>query len=291
MFQEFSFKSQNNFSQNQRDFDTIELDNEKQPMFYGYHTQSLFDESPQLSDLKSSDEVDMCFNDYNPSKSDDSKLLVDSVNEVPYRSLPSLEQLMIDAESFNEDNLTTSKLLNIRSQLDRQYEQIKAFVTENKCLNDFEFDLFDSEVKLPMKNDFKIHSIQYEEKPEISAVNTLKTTSTFESEFKVPRRVNKNKRKNKKRVSFAAGTKPPVSPNSVAKSHKHLTPTKIVPSEYCFCKQDKMDAMIGCDHPNCKLEWFHYSCVGITKAPTEDEKWYCSNCTLNTENQCNSLLY
>jgi hypothetical protein len=172
---------------------------------------------------------------------------------------------MVDAVPLDDDILPTSNLLSLRGQLDHQYEQIKAFVTENESLADFDFTLFDS----------KIHSDQKEIKPETSVDFAQKTTSISESEFKVPRRVKKNKRRTHKKLRFTPATKPVLSPKFVTKASENFSLVKpSTPSEYCYCKQDKMDAMIGCDHPNCELEWFHYSCVGITKPPTEDEKWY-----------------
>lgn len=34
--------------------------------------------------------------------------------------------------------------------------------------------------------------------------------------------------------------------------------------------------MIGCDAPDCAIEWFHLSCVGLKSTP--EGSWYCSNC-------------
>lgn len=45
---------------------------------------------------------------------------------------------------------------------------------------------------------------------------------------------------------------------------------------YCVCKKDIPGRMIACDNTACYIEWFHYSCVGITRAPKG--KWYCPNC-------------
>jgi hypothetical protein len=187
MFQEFTLKSEYDFSQNQRNLDDMELDVEKKSMFYGYYTESLFDDTPQLSDMKPSEETDLCFKRFYPTKSEDSISSVDGQDEAWYKRLPSLEQLMVDAVPLDDDILPTSNLLNLRGQLDHQYEQIKAFVTENECLADFDFTLFDN----------KIHSDQNETKPEISVDIAQKTTWISESEFKVPRRVKNNKRMNK----------------------------------------------------------------------------------------------
>ena len=46
---------------------------------------------------------------------------------------------------------------------------------------------------------------------------------------------------------------------------------------YCKCQENKDEEMIGCDNPNCKYEWFHLSCLGLTKVPDSSE-WYCDYC-------------
>ncbi|KAI8009887.1 PHD finger protein ING1 [Camellia lanceoleosa] len=45
---------------------------------------------------------------------------------------------------------------------------------------------------------------------------------------------------------------------------------------YCFCNQVSYGEMVGCDNPDCKIEWFHYGCVGLKEQPKG--KWYCSEC-------------
>lgn len=48
---------------------------------------------------------------------------------------------------------------------------------------------------------------------------------------------------------------------------------------YCYCQSphDDVSEMIGCDAPDCRLEWFHFECVGIMIPP--EGKWYCPECT------------
>jgi len=46
---------------------------------------------------------------------------------------------------------------------------------------------------------------------------------------------------------------------------------------YCQCPHDDISEMIGCDAPDCRLEWFHFECVGIMVPP--EGKWYCPECT------------
>ena len=39
----------------------------------------------------------------------------------------------------------------------------------------------------------------------------------------------------------------------------------------------QISEMIGCDGPDCVLEWFHFECVGIMVPPPG--KWYCPQCS------------
>uniref|UniRef100_A0A1X7UUA2 PHD-type domain-containing protein n=1 Tax=Amphimedon queenslandica TaxID=400682 RepID=A0A1X7UUA2_AMPQE len=45
---------------------------------------------------------------------------------------------------------------------------------------------------------------------------------------------------------------------------------------YCICKKDRPGCMIACDNPSCKVEWFHYACVNIKRAPKG--AWFCPDC-------------
>jgi len=46
---------------------------------------------------------------------------------------------------------------------------------------------------------------------------------------------------------------------------------------YCQCPHDEVSEMIGCDAPDCRLEWFHFECVNVLVPP--EGKWYCPECT------------
>ncbi|XP_066143177.1 inhibitor of growth protein 5 isoform X1 [Euwallacea fornicatus] len=46
---------------------------------------------------------------------------------------------------------------------------------------------------------------------------------------------------------------------------------------YCLCHQVSYGEMIGCDNPDCPIEWFHFACVQLTTKPKG--KWYCPKCT------------
>lgn len=50
------------------------------------------------------------------------------------------------------------------------------------------------------------------------------------------------------------------------------------PSEpvYCTCRKVQFGNMICCDNTSCRIEWFHFSCVGLDSQPRG--KWYCEEC-------------
>ena len=41
--------------------------------------------------------------------------------------------------------------------------------------------------------------------------------------------------------------------------------------------------MIACEHPDCEVEWFHYSCVGLTEELVPDGDWFCPDCQTLTQ--------
>ncbi|KKK21413.1 hypothetical protein AOCH_007023, partial [Aspergillus ochraceoroseus] len=47
---------------------------------------------------------------------------------------------------------------------------------------------------------------------------------------------------------------------------------------YCYCNEISFGEMVACDNDACPREWFHLSCVGLTKPPGRNVKWYCNEC-------------
>ena len=46
--------------------------------------------------------------------------------------------------------------------------------------------------------------------------------------------------------------------------------------KYCTCRTVSHGNMVACDNDECAYEWFHWSCVGISREPVG--KWYCPDC-------------
>ena len=50
-------------------------------------------------------------------------------------------------------------------------------------------------------------------------------------------------------------------------------------SSYCFCRQSSdLDDLIECYNANCKIMWFHFKCVGVSKRIIPPGDWYCPRC-------------
>jgi hypothetical protein len=49
--------------------------------------------------------------------------------------------------------------------------------------------------------------------------------------------------------------------------------------KWCTCRRgESVGDMVACDNDICKIEWFHLGCVGLDKAPSEDDCWFCPAC-------------
>lgn len=46
---------------------------------------------------------------------------------------------------------------------------------------------------------------------------------------------------------------------------------------FCICRKGEAGDMVACDNDKCKIELFHFECVGLSSAPVGE--WYCPNCT------------
>ena len=52
---------------------------------------------------------------------------------------------------------------------------------------------------------------------------------------------------------------------------------------YCICNRPCFEPRIACDRPNCKVEWYHYACVKVTRAPKG--LWICQPCLVEVSTQ------
>eukprot|EP00300_Choanocystis_sp_HF-7_P032418 c4290_g1_i2.p1 GENE.c4290_g1_i2~~c4290_g1_i2.p1 ORF type:complete len:183 (+),score=34.14 c4290_g1_i2:692-1240(+) len=47
--------------------------------------------------------------------------------------------------------------------------------------------------------------------------------------------------------------------------------------KYCLCKRVAFGEMVACDSEQCKIEWFHFECVGLNATPKG--RWLCPQCS------------
>lgn len=73
-------------------------------------------------------------------------------------------------------------------------------------------------------------------------------------------------------AAAAIGTTAPANPTTMDLD------LPVDPNEptYCLCNQVSYGEMVACDNPDCRIEWFHFGCVGLKEKPKG--KWYCSDC-------------
>ena len=46
--------------------------------------------------------------------------------------------------------------------------------------------------------------------------------------------------------------------------------------EYCYCRGPEEGDMVGCDNPDCKIKWFHSTCLNMSLPKCK--YWYCPDC-------------
>ena len=62
--------------------------------------------------------------------------------------------------------------------------------------------------------------------------------------------------------------------------------SEIAEDTRCSCKRSEdYDFMIACEAKDCKIEWYHLSCVNRTMddVPKDEEPWYCPTCMNKTD--------
>lgn len=101
--------------------------------------------------------------------------------------------------------------------------------------------------------------------------------------------VNSSKRRNpnNQRATSSRSRKPASAKSTTAPSRKKVAKSEDFEEEeepeehneeqlYCYCQQVSFGEMVGCDGPDCKIEWFHLPCIGLTQSPVG--QWFCEDC-------------
>ena len=57
---------------------------------------------------------------------------------------------------------------------------------------------------------------------------------------------------------------------------EEASPENSEPERWCYCGGEEEGEMICCDDERCKIQWYHFDCIGISEAPRGT--WYCPKC-------------
>ena len=55
-----------------------------------------------------------------------------------------------------------------------------------------------------------------------------------------------------------------------------------LPEIACICRKPPYGEMLGCDNPECTIEWFHLGCVGLEQPPSANT-WLCPQCSTSSK--------
>ncbi|KAL4908262.1 hypothetical protein BDW74DRAFT_147163 [Aspergillus multicolor] len=89
------------------------------------------------------------------------------------------------------------------------------------------------------------------------------------------------KRSHKKNGNTAPVVPPPPVSDPEESLHEGDDEDEEGEPRYCYCNEISFGEMVACDNDACPREWFHLSCVGLTKPPGRNVKWYCNECKDN----------
>ena len=89
--------------------------------------------------------------------------------------------------------------------------------------------------------------------------------------------------KRKRAGGLSTGTAPIVEQGEETKTPEQLYQEALAvadPNEpkYCYCQRISFGEMIACENEDCPIEWFHFSCVGLTPENRPKGQWFCNEC-------------
>ncbi|XP_038722557.1 PHD finger protein ING1 isoform X1 [Tripterygium wilfordii] len=213
-----------------------------------------------------------------------------------YALLHDLDKSLLEIQKQNEErcereiedikrgvkagNITpdTSLIRFSDEALDEQKHSIR-IADEKVALALQAYDLVDKHIQ-QLDQYLKRFDEEIRREREIAAATALPTPSPDGSAK--PGRSSESGRGGRKKTRLA--TAAAVSSVTEAAASSATNPTgmeldiPVDPNEptYCFCNQVSYGEMVACDNPDCKIEWFHFGCVGLKEQPKG--KWYCSDC-------------
>ena len=72
-----------------------------------------------------------------------------------------------------------------------------------------------------------------------------------------------------------------LQPKTVVKRSRKQ-PAKKAPKRtnavWCLCAGPEEGQIVACDHQNCRIQWYHFHCVGLVDTPSAGTPWFCPSC-------------
>lgn len=207
------------------------------------------------------------------------------MRDLDQRAQDTMKEIEKIAEIFlrNVRTMNIERRLAHLNSINSQYNKSLGFGDEKVQLAMQTYEMVDKHIRkldadlARFEADLKEKSITKPKEGPTIKVKDKKKRKSMKAEYEdeIPK-----KKKNKK----SSQQLQPDSENSLPSLPLSIThPSDVLdmpvdPNEptYCLCHQVSYGEMIGCDNPDCPIEWFHFACVGLTTKPKG--KWYCPRC-------------
>ncbi|CAI9771202.1 unnamed protein product [Fraxinus pennsylvanica] len=198
-----------------------------------------------------------------------------SLQEIQRQNEQRCEQEIDDMKrGIKSGNITpNSSLLKFSDDaLDEQKHAIR-IADEKVALAIQAYDLVDSHIQQLDQYLKKIDEDQRRERENVAATGSA---STAPDHIMKAGKAGESSNRGRKKTRLTTATATAATPTTNTTSMELDLPVDPNEPTYCFCNQVSYGEMVACDNPDCKIEWFHYGCVGLKEQPKG--KWYCSDC-------------
>ncbi|PWA14512.1 hypothetical protein CCH79_00011213 [Gambusia affinis] len=182
----------------------------------------------------------------------------------------------------NVKNLASEQRVEHLQKIQNAYSKCKEFSDDKVQLAMQTYEMVDKHIRR-LDADLARFENELKEKLEQSGYESadgraLKSTSESEMRSQREKRGSRGRgrkgsdedspRKKKKASPVLSDALLPMQPSDVLDM-------PVDPNEptYCLCHQVSYGEMIGCDNPDCPIEWFHFACVDLATKPKG--KWFC----------------
>ena len=177
--------------------------------------------------------------------------LISNLNQTSQRSMTlttELDEMVNKLSSKVDDLLSSENVLNSKEEIQLLRKIIENLTDRKSQLAVKNYDLIDQNIKMI---DQSIVVIQ----KAMASNDNYKSISAF-----IPTTIAPDKpRVGRKRKNPIEADHP-----ALIDSYSNVDPNEPV---YCTCRRIAFGEMIACDNEECQIEWFHYSCVNLTKKP------------------------